>query len=923
MREIPDMTIESRPGSRLRGQLSLMSLVSALLLLAATFFLMSPPNDRGFPGAAPWGDGSLLKIITNWMALEYRVATVRGVEIKDLAFHVAALIGLIVLAVRALISARFPSERRTAKRAWFIGQSFLTGWVLLSALSYRWSGDASLSIGQAALYALALAWAIALSWSLEGRDAPRLTWGYVAIAALGAVLCIWYFYRRNPFHRPGFPIGNPGALAACILPALLIAGFVMVGAIWRGRTSGVRIDWRRLAPALAAFIPLIWCFRLAGARGAGVAGIAGVAGVLFLRAKARLRWGITLACLGLAGLGAWYFPSVTQDVAMGRGATVRFRVYSWRYAAALWGRHQFAGAGAGAYPRLASGLSIGDRMLDPAAFMGEMVEHAHNELFEVFAEIGLVGGVTWVAGFLATLVAASALLRANLSPERRWLLMGLIAGVIGLLVDAMFTVNPRLPGAPAVFYTLLGVLWATSRAVSKYRSDEPPNSVDRWIRNMGLRRYGVTGTALIAAAAAHWLIQRNWQGVQAEFEAAESYRAGQYDIAIMRTREAGGLLLDPVRQLAARKLEVDSQFARALRAHAEAVAALEQDGPGAANVDSVSISTETRDLFRLAMERGVNASQAALAFNRQAPNIGRMSALGAQCAEMLADLSYRTGAREQARTWHARALQAWRSQLALRPFDMQALLRMAGYWQLYRTLPGDYVGLLRDALRNGFPPSEWRAALRKGAELPQFGETLEAVRMSAGPYDPRTDLDALILSRAPEMYRLSAEWKALSGDFRGAYEDAGRAIRLYQPMRARFPTLYSTALAEQAEYAARVWPAESRRPIALLREAIHALPKIQTHKYERMAMPYRIRLARHLDADGRYRESGELIRKVLRVQPNNFEAWKLVISSVSEQGAEADARAALEDAEQAGVRGAELKLLREILGRNFPGALDE
>ena len=100
--------------------------VLALLLLAATFLLMSPPSDEGYPGARPWGTWSYspLHQIINWMKLGGSVATIRGVEIKQLAFHIATVLILLVLGIRAAISARFPAERRTAKGAWFVAQGF-------------------------------------------------------------------------------------------------------------------------------------------------------------------------------------------------------------------------------------------------------------------------------------------------------------------------------------------------------------------------------------------------------------------------------------------------------------------------------------------------------------------------------------------------------------------------------------------------------------------------------------------------------------------------------------------------------------------------------------------------------------------------------------------------------------------------------
>ena len=779
MLDAPDIVRPAPPGHRLRSLLSLMSLGLALVLLAATFFLMSPPTGGGYSGAIPWPEGSILKRVTDLMSLGGTVATIRGVEIKDFAFHLATATALVLLAARALVSGLLPPERRTAKRAWFVGQAFLAGWVLLSLASSQWSGDANLSLGQAALYGLALAWAIALSWSLESRDLPRLLWGYVIIAAVGAALCVWYFYVRNPHHRPGFPIGNPSALASCILPAILIAGAVLVGSIWTLGQRSEPTNWRRLIAAAAMLLPLCWCFGLAGSRAALVGLVGGIAGVLFLRAQRRIRWIIAVGVLLTASLGGWYFSSAKQDFAMARGATIRFRIYAWQYAAGLWSQRPISGTGAGSYPRLASALSVGDRILDPAAFQAQegLVEHAHNELFEIFTEIGLVGGVTFVAGYLATIVAASSLLRTSLSPERRWLLLGLVTSMIALLADAMFSVGLRLPGTPAVFYTLLGVLWAACRSVSKHRPDQHAVT-ESWVRSMVLRRYGLTGVALACALVAAWLSLRNWSGVCSEYAAAVAHRAGRYEAALLHARLAQSELLDPVRKLIAQKHAVDSEFARAGSAYAQAVAAVEQyQADHAGSTEPHPAPSELQQLVQLAADRCRTAWDEVLKLRRHTPNFGRTPALGAQCAEMLADLFRRAGDVEQADTWYGRAFQAWCSQRSLRPFDRQTLLKLAAYLRQYHSSTGEYIGLLRDALRNGFAPQEWHVALQRGGELRDFEQTMEDMRQTVGPYDPQTDLDALILSRAPEMYRLSAAWKAMQGDYEDAARDAAEAAQ--------------------------------------------------------------------------------------------------------------------------------------------------
>lgn len=823
-----------------QSPISIAALLLTFFLLAATFFMISPPSGQTFPGAREWAAGSVLHAIVNLMSLEGAVATARGVEIKTLAFHVAAVGGLVLFAAAAARARRGAFVRTDVNQMWFSAQALLAGWAALSLASVFWSTDADIAQGQAALYLLALAWTLSLAWTLDIRNVSHLLHGIVVLSAVMAVLCVWYFYERNPIHRPGFPIGNPSTVAACALPGLIVAGFGLVAGI-RQIASGQQTSNARVVLYGIALIPLTWCLLLTASRGAlgGLAVGLSLAGVACAGPRAR-RWlmpvVVVLLIVGAIGVYRW-----SLGAGLGRSDSMRFRFYAWEYAARMWWTRPFTGHGAGAFTRFAGELSQRDATLDRAAFVGDWLDHAHNELFEILAEIGLVGGVTYVGGLIAIIFAGLYLWRAQSAALPGWMRLALVAAVAALIGDAMVGVGMRLEGVQAVFYTLVGALLAAARGVT--REQTPPATADLLaaMTTPGDRsaapaasfvlRASLAAGAIALAVVCSTLTMQNWIGSLAEVQINEALAANRPEDALQAAELAEESVLTPFRKLSAGERAMQARYAIAVRA-AQRVLADE-------NREHTSGSAPSSSPVRsLALDAVRQAYDAALALDLRAAGFGRALSMQARCAEILAAL-YADSEPALSAEWRRRAQSAWLLQRQRNDTDSEALLALVRY----PATPTERAQLLQRALRDGFPSDAWRVRFADCARQPGFEEGVATVVRAAAPFDPQTNLDSIIVAAAPEAFRLGAYWHAATGNYAAAARECARAAELYEPMRPRFPELQSVALAEQADNLLRAGMTNAAQAELLLVDALNRLPNVSANKADEMRRPYLIHLA--------------------------------------------------------------------------------
>ncbi len=993
--------IDDLGASRRRAVVSRVMLIVAIAMLAGVLLLLSPDPDATYPGQIEWRRFSILRRVTRLMSLGNIAPTPRGVEIKDFVFHLAAAVGMLLASIGAMLAggtlrrapAGEPAGSRYQRgsgepagsryhrgspeaagsryhRDWTLvqaAQGLMAAWALLEIISAWWSGDADLSLRQGCLYAFMVAWALALAWTIEWREIVSLLTGLITVAAIAGALCIWYYNERNPNHRPGFPVGNPSTLSAVMLPAILMSLALIAAGLRRGFSSwgdGARGSaltaavGHRAIIAAVALPALVGCLWLAQSRGALLGLLLGLAALVLTRVSRRMRMiGVGVMILGGVGLGSYLYIS-RFDPVMSRGATVRFRLYMWEYASDLWATRPVTGVGAGAFSRLAGQMGIRDQALDPAAFMGDLPAHVHNELFEVFVEIGLVGGVTFVGGLLATLIAAGRLTRLGATTEERWLLTGALAGLVAMLGEMMTGVSLHLPGPAPVFFTLVGVVWAAVRCRQPDEPDPLPSDGGKaWPAR--LRRATAIAAPLLIAGVLGALAIRNWSGTRRHYQAIAALRADRPLESADHAQAARRRLLEPARVLFAQATAAQALYRRAWQTYERFAAARQELASASQPVEGGAEGAHLEALWKRAVESAEQAAGAAIRLDRRAPTLLRMPALGARAAELLAQL-YADVNPAAAGQWRQQAEQAWRLQRVYRPFDTEALLALTRY-------PGtlaSHIGLLRDALRAEPPGADWRRALARLAREPGFEETLQRdFLLAAGPIDPQTELESLIASMAPEVYRLAAAYAAMRGDLGQAVRDSARAAQLYEPMRVRFPMLYPYALAEEAEYRFQASPEAPAEPIALLERTIAAVPIIQEQKYQELVEPFRRRLILYQLAAGDEKAalrtlgtilpgevepamlgdayvdlaelfvrggdssgsgiSGPWLERAVALEPDHLRAWSWRAWRQVRAGEVGALRKTLDEAAAAGVAPDGIALIRRSLCQEFPDLCDQ
>lgn len=789
--------------------------IAAAVALVGNVLITSPPAFS----EAHRQDTSPLKVVVAALALTAPSAeaptlpTLRLMYIRNLFFYTGAAILVLIAGIRLVSSRRRPNltaddfldlrARAGSPYFWWLV-------LLLVSVITSWFADsraADVCMGQVIIRFMHLAW----WWPLAALLAPRHVRGLLAVSlaalAVAAMVGIWYsLVRAQPGTRLEYPFGNTVFSGACLLPGVFVALGLGIGrlpqcalTLWHRRLAGGTPGKTPVPPignavALAARLtkPIAICLALAvilaalyltQARSAFYVGLpAGIIGALIFAAPRKARLYLVLVGLVAAIIGSQWVHDLRESGVMGdRAHSVRSRLnYEWPYALTLFFQKPVGGHGEGRYAMMAGSMARDDQLEDPSvvAVENDWTAHAHNEWLELLADVGLAGATAFLLAIVMTLLVALRCcdrLRGEADGRgRRWLVIGLAAGMIAVVIEECSSPALRHPGLAPIFLTVWACLWALvrgERAQPDRMADEARLGV------AGVRLLGVA--AMIAAVALGYLGIQDWRAVRANFERGRLLQQGKRVEAIAAADFAAGHALDPFQQLIARLEAIQARSAVFTQRLGES---------------QRSRQPLTDEQLKIAQEAWMRLDQ-----------LGQIAPRFLGVSRLAADLSLTRSIARRARG---------ETQIADEFYgNYVAWLDRARQDEPFRI---DLVELLwGEKVRHATPMEKllWlRCLLRRGGMEPRLNRLLKSLGTTSGSAEAMEDL--LTIARvdqqsstaewqdplSPETLRVAAVVAAWSGRLEEAVQLGSQAEAMYAKAGGRLFVAHSAAIIERVEH---------------------------------------------------------------------------------------------------------------------------
>jgi O-antigen ligase len=347
---------------------------------------------------------------------------------------------------------------------------------LLACISAFANSRFELSRGWIARFVAGAVWAGLIATHLTIDRARMLVRLLLGLGGLTLALAIVHRGERGLAHF-SWPIGPITITAAMAGLWACIAIVWLVVRIRRARALG--------DVAIAAIVAAIslYCLWETGRRSAALGLVAGLVAAAFVylwvsfetrRARIAIIGGVLTLAIAAIGYVANQATSTTRE----KSGPVALRLAYWRESASLIREHPVLGIGPDCFIVDMTNRIAPLRAVSPHFYHGTIDPYAHNEWLQAIVEMGIPGGLAYIALPIFALLLAS---RSVRDPARRDIALVSIAGLAAICVNDFGSINLRESILPIWYWTLLGVATADPRLVRK--TSETPEPLP-WTRGI-------------------------------------------------------------------------------------------------------------------------------------------------------------------------------------------------------------------------------------------------------------------------------------------------------------------------------------------------------------------------------------------------------------------------------------------------------
>lgn len=166
------------------------------------------------------------------------------------------------------------------------------------------------------------------------------------------------------------------------------------------------------------------------------------------------------------------FTATLNPLGMGTSLNQRFLI--WCCAGEMFIEHPLTGQGWGLFELFYPKYQAKYLQSPDMAALKTHGNHAHNELLHIAAELGLFGLVLSVYFLNILIRRVNTLLLTDISVQDKLYVIGLFAGLIGLIVDSMFNVSLHIVSQALYFWLAVGILFGWQK--NQPQSEQEVNS---------------------------------------------------------------------------------------------------------------------------------------------------------------------------------------------------------------------------------------------------------------------------------------------------------------------------------------------------------------------------------------------------------------------------------------------------------------